>query len=603
MNFLDYVWGMNEQPQMTHLRVDDIPLLLGLLMQMKIAEIYDREVGDYKTHPGLSGGWMLTIWLAYIISQGDRTKYKVEAWVRQHQALLVQVTGQSFAPSDFNDNRLAALLKRLSKARRWARFEAALWDHSVEVYELSPPSIEGLVSAHVDSTTACGFHRIVPDGVMQRGHSKDHRPDLAQLKLMTVAMHPFGHLAASDVVPGNTADDLLYLPIIARTRAMIGHCGVLYVGDSKMAALATRGQIARDGDYYLTIAPRTGQMAQLMPRLIAAALTGEQATRVLHNQDGARLGCGYEFDRQCVVALPADAKGAMAEFSFSERVQVIRSEAQAEQQAKSLEERLEKAQGSLRALTPEPGRGRRQHLSEESLEAAIKQTLAAGRVEGLLRVEHQVEEKRETRLVGRGRKGANRPTREVVSRRYLVTAVVRDEAAIVAQKERLGWRVQLTNAPEAISLESCVAHYRGNWRGERNYHRLKSEPLGIGPLFVRKEDQIIGKTNLLTLAARVESIIEFEVARGLKAEEKKMMGLHTGLPKQQTATPTAPTLLAAIVRAEITLSLLEWQNQTTTHLTPLPELLIDLLRYLHLPLTLYTDLRDISTFDISIFGK
>ena len=86
---------MNEQPQMTHLRVDDIPLLLGLLMQMKIAEIYDREVGDYKTHPGLSGGWMLTIWLAYLISQGDRTKYKVEAWVRQHHALLVDVTGQS----------------------------------------------------------------------------------------------------------------------------------------------------------------------------------------------------------------------------------------------------------------------------------------------------------------------------------------------------------------------------------------------------------------------------------------------------------------------------------------------------------------------------
>ena len=597
---------MNEQPQMTHLRVDDVPLLLGLLMQMKIAEIYDREVGDYKTHPGLSGGWMLTIWLAYLISQGDRTKYKVEAWVRQHHALLVQVTGQSFAPSDFNDNRLAALLKRLSKPRRWARFEAALWDHSVEVYELCPPSIASLgrlASAHVDSTTACGFHRILPDGVMQRGHSKDHRPDLAQLKLMTVAMHPFGHLAASDVVPGNTADDRLSLPIIARTRAMIGHCGVLDVGDSKMSALATRGQIACDGDYYLTIAPQTGQMAQLMPRLIAAAVSGEQATMVLRNQDGARLGCGYEFDRQCVVVLPTDATGALAEFGFSERVQVIRSEAQAEQQAQSLEERLAKAQAALLGLTPEPGRGRRQHLSEESLEAAINQTLAAGRVEGLLRVEHQVEEKRQTRLVGRGRKGANRPAREVVSRRCLVTAVVRDEAAIGAQKERLGWRVQLTNAPAAISLESCVAHYRGNWRGERNYHRLKSEPLGIGPLFVRKDDQIIGKTNLLTLGARVESIIEFEVARGLKAEEKKMKGLHTGLPKQQTATPTAPTLLAAIARAEITLSLLDWRNETTTHLTPLPELLIDVLRYLHLPLTLYTDLRDISTFDISIFGK
>lgn len=594
---------MNEQPRMTHIRVDDIPLLLGLFMQMKIVEIYNREVGDYKTHTGLSGGWMLTIWLAYIISQGDRTKYKVEAWVARHRAVLVQVTGQSFAPSDFNDNRLGALLKRLSKARRWVRFEAALWEHSVEVYELSPASIGGLVSAHIDSTTACGFHEILPGGVMQRGHSKDHRPDLAQLKLMTVALHPFGHLAAADVVSGQRADDGLYLPIIARTRALIGHPNVLYVGDAKMAALATRGQIACDGDYYLTSAPQTGGMAQLMPALIAAAVTGEQGTVVLRNQDREIIGCGYEFDRQGTVALPTGAAGRREEFGFSERVQVIRSDAQAAPQAAALEERLEKTQASLLALTPKPGRGRRQHLTEESLQEAIHQTLAAQRVAGLLRVEHQVEEKRQTRLVGRGRKGAQRPSREVLTRRYMITGAARDEAAIAAQKERLGWRVQLTNAPQAISLASCVAHYRGNWRGERNYHRLKSEPLGIGPLFVRKDDQIIGKTNLLTVAARVESIIEFEVARGLKAAAKKTTGLHAGLPKQQTATPTAPTLLAAIVRAEITLTLLALHHETTAHLTPLPDLLIDMLRYLHLPLTLYIDLRDISSFDISNFGK
>ena len=184
-----------------------------------------------------------------------------------------------------------------------------------------------------------------------------------------------------------------------------------------------------------------------------------------------------------------------------------------------------------------------------------------------------------------------------------MTAVARNEGAIASHKASLGWRVYLTNVPTRISLESCVTHSRGNWRGERNYHRLKSAPLGIGPLFVRQDDQIIGKTSLLTLAARVESILECEVARGLRTEEKTMMGLHTGLPTQQTATPTAPTLLAAIVRWEITLTLLLGNHETTMHLTPLPVLLVDVLRYLHLPLTLYTDLRDISAFDISKSGK
>ena len=577
---------MNEQPQLSHLRVDDIPLLLGLLMQMKIAELYDAEVGDYKTHTGLSGGWMLTIWQAYLLSQGDRTKYKVEAWVQQHHAVLAQVTGQHFAATDFNDNRLAALLKRLSKTSRWARFEAALWEHSVAVYDVCPASPEGLRSGHVDSTTACGFHARQPDGVMQRGHSKDHRPELAQLKLMTVAMHPFGHLATTEVAPGNTADDVLYLPLIARTRAMIGHLGVLYVGDAKMAARATRGQLAHDGDYFLTVAPQTGETAKQMSAWIAAAVSGEQPTRVLRNEQHEALGCGYEFERPCVVALALGAQSALVDFTFTERVQVIRSDAHQAQQAQALDERLVKAEVALRALTPTPGRGHRQPQSAEHLEAALQETLAAQRVTGLLNLAWQVEEQRQTRFVGRGRGSAARPTREAITRRYVITAVTRDEAAIAAQKEQLGWRVQLTNAPQTISLESCVNHYRGNWRGERNYHRLKAEPLGLGPLFVRKDDQIIGKTNLLTLAVRVESILEFEVARGLEAEGKKMVGLHAGLPKQKTVTPTAPTLLNAIVRCEITLTLLQWHNQAATHLTPLPSLLLDVLRYLHLPLTL-----------------
>jgi transposase len=383
---------------------------------------------------------------------------------------------------------------------------------------------------------------------------------------------------------------------------MAGNSNVLYVGDSKMAAISTRGQIARDGDYYLTISPQTGETAQQMESLVSAAVSGEIQTETIRKEDGETIGCGYEFERQRTVKL-TEGMDEKQEFTFTERVQVIRSDAQQTQQSKTLEERIEKAHGLLIALTPEPGRGKRQHATEDSLKEAISQVLTAQRVEGLLRVEHQVEEKREVRLIGRGRNGANRPTREIITTRYVVRGVERDEAAIRDRKERLGWCVQLTNAPRSISLESCVFHYRANWRGERNYHRLKSEPLGIGPIFVRKDDQIIGKTNLLTLAARVESILELQVARGLKAEDKMMMGLHTGLPKQQTATPTAPTLLAAIVRSGITLTMWRVHNETTMHLTRLPSLLTDVLRYLHLPDTLYHDLRSISTFEVSNLGK
>jgi transposase len=86
---------------------------------------------------------------------------------------------------------------------------------------------------------------------MQLGHSKDHRPDLPQLKIMAAAAEPSGHLLASDFYPGQTADDPLYLPMTRRVRILLGRAGLLYVGDCKMAALATRAELVAEGDYYL----------------------------------------------------------------------------------------------------------------------------------------------------------------------------------------------------------------------------------------------------------------------------------------------------------------------------------------------------------------
>lgn len=594
---------MSEAPELTHIRVDDIPLLLGVLMQMGIPQIYNQVIGDHGLHTGLSGGWMMTIWIAFILSQADHTKYKVEAWVARHQQLLERVTGQVIVPSEFNDNRLSSLLSRLSQQARWERFEAALWQHSVRVYELAQPRVGELERAHVDSTTACGHHTPHEGGLMQRGHSKDHRPDLAQLKLMTIAVHPHGHLAATQVVSGNTADDGLYLPIIARGRAILGRTGMLYVGDSKMAAVQTRAEIARAGDYYLTVAPMIGETARDFPTWVEAALCGKQPTITLSNEEGKVIGRGYEFVRECTVELPIGQDGASEPFTFSERAQIVRSDALAAQQTATLDKRLENAAADLHKLTPEPGRGRRQYRDEASLRAAINETMEKHRVAGLLRVKWKVEEHSSQRFVGRGRGGAMRERREVVRRRYQITSVARDEKAIAARVERLAWRVQLSNAPTSISLNTSVAYYRENWRGERNYHRLKSEPIGIASIYVRNDDQIAGLTYLLTLAARVESVIDYQVACGLKEENKQMKGLYAGLPQKATATPTTVAMLSAISRAEITLTQLEWHGEKMTHMTPLPVLLLDVLHYLHLPESLYTGLKSNSAFDISIFGK
>jgi transposase len=91
---------------------------------------------------------------------------------------------------------------------------------TVTVYELE------LAGIRLDSTTSYGYHQVSDDGVMQRGHSKDHRPDLPQLKLMAAAAEPSGHLIACDVHAGQCADDPLYTPLLQRVRRIVGRPGL-----------------------------------------------------------------------------------------------------------------------------------------------------------------------------------------------------------------------------------------------------------------------------------------------------------------------------------------------------------------------------------------
>ncbi len=124
---------------------------------------------------------------------------------------------------------------------------------------------------------------------------------------------------------------------------------------------------------------------------------------------------------------------------------------------------------------------------------------------------------------------------------------------------------------------------------------LKDKPLGIRPLYVRKDDQILGLTRLLTLGARLLTLIQTQVRRGLKEQGEEMGGLYEGLPKLTTARPMAKRLLKAFVRAEITLTQIQMGEHVRWHITPLSPLLEKILGYLGLSPSLYTRLIENST--------
>jgi transposase len=315
---------------------------------------------------------------------------------------------------------------------------------------------------------------------MQYGYSKDHRPDLPQLKLMAAGAEPSGHLMASDVLAGDKADDPLYLPMVARVRQMVDQTGLLYTGDSKMSALETRADIAAHKDYYLTPLPLKGKakehIAAWINAIVDGNIDGQQCAQLIWDQERL-LGGGYEFERALSAEVESTAE-ATQRIEWTERVQVIRSLSLAKHEGKKLEQRLSKAESELLSLTPEPGRGKHQYRDKAGFQSAVTKILERHRVTGLLRITYEREEQRITHYLGRGRGGPNRPKTTEVQVRYVITGVQRDHLAIENHKRRLGWRVYGTNLPvERMSLTQCVIHYRGGWSLERDFHLVKDRPL------------------------------------------------------------------------------------------------------------------------------
>jgi transposase len=564
---------MTTESIITSERIDDFPLLLAVMLQLGLPDIFDHHIKRHGLHQGLSWGWIASIWLAHLLTKSNHRKQPVQAWVKQAHATIAKISGQTVRDLDFTDDRLTLLLRRLSKSDIWQAIEKELSQNIIRVYDLKAKQVR------LDATTVSGYHAGGEESLFQYGYSKDD-PTLRQVKVMVAALDPFGLPLVSQVVAGNVADDNLYRPAVDRVLQIIDGTGLLFVGDSKMSALATRAHIHRLEQHYLCPLAQTGETAKEMDAWIEAANRGVQPLQPIHikNEKGKRvlLAEGYAFEPT---------------MKWMEQVFVVRSENYRKSQLNGLEGRLQRATAKLLALTPPPARGKRQIQEEAELVKAATAILKAHNVEAFLTYTFERQEKRATKYIGRGRGNAHRPTREIVSMRYQILTVSRQEAALAAHQKTLGWRVYVSDAPATqLNLKQAVLTYRDEWIIEHGFHRLKGTPLSLDPLFVKNDDQVVGLTNLLSLAVRMLTLIEFVVRRNLKQNNAKLTGLIENNPKKGIDNPTTERLLKTF--DEITLTTVHLPDRIIQHITPLTILQTHILELLGLSAAVYTRLAE-----------
>ena len=557
---------MNEIPNIITERVDDIPLLLEQMQRMELPTLIDTHFPAHGNWYGLSLGWVSTIWLSSILSRGDHRLVHVEPWVANRLFTLQTVTGQAVERLDFTDDRLESVLRHLSDDNRWVQFESRLNQHTVRVYDLSTERM------HVDSTTASAYASVSPEGLFQFGHSKDYRPDLPQVKVMQAVLDPLGMPLATDVVSGERADDPLYVPCIARVQKSLGRGGLLFVGDCKMAAHATRAFIALSGDYYLCPLPQVQLAEGELEAALERVWSGDQALlSVLRAQDQGEpklIAQGYEYE----VPMSMEVEGQSRE--WRERRLVVRSMRHAEAAEVALRARIAKAKAQVEALNLR-GRGRRRFEAIATLREAVNDIVQRHRVEDFLWLRY---DQHTTMCPVRAYKDRSAYVKE---EHHATVEVQVDEAALESAVRRLGWRMYSTNQPvEQLSLEQAVLAYRSEYLVERSLGRLKGRPLSLTPMYVHRDDHATGLIRLLSIALRVLTLLEFVVRRQLAAEEATLAGLYVGHAKRETTRPTAERLLEAF--QEVTLTVVKEVHRVYRHLTalsPLQERILELLGF------------------------
>jgi transposase len=274
------------------------------------------------------------------------------------------------------------------------------------------------------------------------------------------------------------------------------------------------------------------------------------------------------------VALQAEVEGRSV--SWTERRWLVRSVAFAQGQQQKLQKRLAEATQELSRLA-ERKQGKKR-LDAAGLQAAAEEVLTRQRVSGLLEVRVRTEG-RERAVRGYGGK----PDRVEVEQEHHLE-VRRNEGAIEQAQRQMGWQVYAINQVE-VPLVGVVLAYRGQYRIEGDWSRLKGKPLSLEPMHLKDEGRMAGLVLLLMLAVRVLTLLEWQVREKLREGGEKLKGAYPGQAGRQTSRPSAEMLLGAF--KGISLTVVEAAGEVSAHMTPLTPLQKRLLALWELPSDLF----------------
>lgn len=145
-------------------------------------------------------------------------------------------------------------------------------------------------------------------------------------------------------VSGNSADDPLYIPVIAQAMKRLERSGSIFVGDCKLGSLETRAFIEKNGHYYLCPLSSVQIKKEELWRYIDN-IEREQIEQQKIRKEGRVIAKGYRFNKPRWFI---DTNGEM--IIWQEQLYIVRSYAFAKTQIKAFVKRIKRCINDLLTL-------------------------------------------------------------------------------------------------------------------------------------------------------------------------------------------------------------------------------------------------------------
>ncbi len=526
--------------------VAHLPLILGMLRQLKVASIIDDLIPPHPDNVISCGTGVEALVLA--ILDGDHALYKVGANLDARGMLpLLQ---EHLERESLNDYRLGHILDALFEANLNRVFGAlslqALSVYDIEVAWLHQDTTTlSLYGAYEDdaaspsgeSASAADDPPVVPRPTY--GYSKDHRSDLKQVLLSLGVSGHDGLPLRLGVRDGNTSDSV-EMPVAIEESLALGLKGLVgIVADSKAYSQRTLGLCLENQMGLVTLVPRTcgvrqeleswAQQQALLPMLVekpgrttreaARQWRGKSVTRsvAVEYRDGRVAAAPVRFvvihssqlaQQHAATYATAQAKEAKQVAAYRHKVQAQSFACQADAQAAIAHEQ---GQGEgRRGRPPQPWR---YHVLSYRVEAFL----------------HRPKRSR------RGRPAKDEPRNEETRYRLVVEA-----QEVMPCDTANGWMVLATTLEDSAHPDVAILQaYQDQASTVEHGLRWIKNAAAITPMWLEKPERLAALAMVTVLGLLVYGLLQRQVRLYLQTHHQQVPG-----NKGPTAQPTAAVVMS-----------------------------------------------------------